>query len=214
MNLNSTISNVLTNKWLLNFIAFLAFFNVIGYIVLGNVNVVVYFIVFAILARFFSKNMIIVLGVPLLCVNLLLIRSNMMEGMENNKTPESSALPENDEQQIIDKLVNDNKPEQKTAQGLFMYSLEKTGDNIVDNNAQSTGGEQQGFETGRRKTRGNNIDYAATMEDAYDDVNNILGGNDVQRLTSDTQNLMKQQVQIARAVENMTPMLNSLMPYN
>ena len=43
MNLNSTISNVLTNKWLLNFIAFLAFFNVIGYIVLGNVNVVVFY---------------------------------------------------------------------------------------------------------------------------------------------------------------------------
>ena len=219
MKLNSTISNLLTNKWVLNVVAFLAFFNVIGYLVIGNTNAVVYFIVFAMLARFFSKNMTIVLGVPLLCVNLLSIRDNMMEGMENNQMPESSELPEKipeeekDEQEIIDKLVSDNKPEQKTAQGLPMYPLEKTDDNISDNNAQSTGGDQQGFETGRRKTRGNNIDYAATMEDAYDD-HNILGDDGVQRLTSDTQNLMKQQVQLARAVENMTPMLNSLMPYN
>jgi hypothetical protein len=138
-----------------------------------------------------------------------------MEGMENNQMSETSAMPEedNDDQKMIDKIVKDNKdkPDQKTGQVLPMHPLEET-NNTTDNNAQSTGSEQQGFETGRRKTRGNNIDYAATMEDAYDDLNNILGSDGIQRLTADTQNLIKQQVQLARAVENMTPMLNSLTP--
>ena len=208
MNLKSTVSNLLTNKWVLNVVAFLAFFNVIGYLVIGNINAVVYFIVFAVLARIFSKNMTIVLGVPLLCVNLWSIKDNlMMEGMANNQEEEK------DEQEIIEKLVNDNKLEPKSGQGLPMHPLAQTDDNTSDNNAQSTGGEQQGFETGRRKHKSNNIDYATTIEDAYDDPN-IFGGDGIQQLTTNTQNLMKQQVQLNRAVENMTPMLNSSMPYN
>jgi hypothetical protein len=109
---------------------------------------------------------------------------------------------------MIDKIVKDNKdkPDQKTGQGLPMHPLEQTDDNTSDNNAQSTGSEQQGFETGRRKNRGN-IDYAATMEDAYEDP---IGSDGIQRLAAETQNLMKQHLQLERAVENMTPMLNSL----
>lgn len=210
MTLNSTISNFLTNKWVLNVVAFLAFFNVIGHLVIGNTNAALYFIIFAALISFFSKNMTIVLGIPLIIINLLAIRdASMIEGMENNNMSE-----EKNDQTMIDEIVKDNKdkPSQKTGQGLPMQPLEQTDDTSSDNNAQSTGTEQDGVETVQRKNRGNNIDYAATVEDAYEELNNILGSDGIQRLTADTQNLMKQQLQLARAVENMTPMLNSLTP--
>lgn len=210
MTFNSMISNFLTNKWVLNVVAFLAFFNVIGYLVIGNTNAALYFIIFAALVRLFSKNMTIVLGIPLLIINLLAIRESIMiEGMKNNISGEKK------EQAMIDEIVKDNKdkPSQKTGQGLPMQPLEQSDDvSSSDNNAQSTGTEQQGFETGHRKNRSNNIDYAATVEDAYEEHNNIIGGDGIQGLTDDTQNLMKQHVQLARAVENMTPMLNSLTP--
>jgi hypothetical protein len=196
------ISNFLTNKWVLNVVALLAFFNVIGYLVIGNTHAAVYFIIFAALIRFFSKNMTIVLGIPLIIINLLALRdANMIEGMENKK--------EKDHQAMIDEIVKDYKdnPSLKTDQGLPMQPLETADDIYSDNNAQSTVTEQQGLETGRRKNRGNNIDYASTVEDAYEDVNNTLGSDGIQRLTADTQNLMKQQLQLTRAVENMTPML-------
>lgn len=217
MTLNSTISNFLTNKWVLNVVAFLAFFNVIGHLVIGNTNVALYFIIFAALISFFSKNMTIVLGIPLIIINLLAIRdASMIEGMENNNMSEenNNMSEEKNDQTKIDEIVKDNKdkPSQKTGQGLPMQPLEQTDDTSSDNNAQSTGTEQYGFETGQRKNRGNNIDYAATVEDAYEELNNILGSDGIQRLTADTQNLMKQQLQLARAVENMTPMLNSLTP--
>lgn len=202
MTINSTISYFLTNRLVLNIVAFLAFFNVIGYLVIGNTHAALYFIIFAVIVRLFSKNMTIVLGIPLIIINLLAIRESMMiEGMENN-----DMYDEGNDKTMIDKIVKDNKdkPSQKTSQGLPMQPIEEIDDSLSDNNAQSTGTEQQGFQTGQRKNRGN-IDYAATVDDAYEEENNIIGS---EQLAADTQKLMKQQLQLARAVENMTPMLN------
>jgi len=71
MKLNSTVSKILTNKWVLNIIAFLAFLNIVGYMVMGNINNVLIFVILAVLVRYFSKNMIIVLIIPFIFVNIL-----------------------------------------------------------------------------------------------------------------------------------------------
>ncbi len=217
MNLKSTVAKFLTNKWVLKIVAFLALFNVIGYAVMGHINSALYFIVIAVLVRYFSKNMTIVLGIPLIIVNLLSMKTRMLEGMENKSSDKTSQNTKDntssDNQNMINKLVqkNKNRPDQKSSQGLPMQPLEKV-EEASDNAAQSTSGEQQGFESGRRKNRGYDIDYATTVEDAYDELNNILGSDGIQRLTSDTQNLMKQQMQLAKAMESMGPMMQSLAP--
>lgn len=198
MKLNSFVSKFLTNKWVLNIVALLAVFNVIGYTVIGNINAVLYFIVLAILVRYFSKNMTIVLGVPLIIVNLITMKGNMLEGMT---TSDASG-----NEQTADKAKHDKKKTDK-----ILKPLDQSSD-AQDNAAQSTGSEQQGFEAGRRKNRGYNIDYATTVEDAYDELNNILGSDGIQRLTSDTQNLMKQQMQLAEAMKGMEPMLKNMGP--
>jgi hypothetical protein len=218
MKLKSTVAKFLTNKWVLKIVAFLALFNVIGYAVMGHINSALCFIVIAVLVRYFSKNMTIVLGIPLIIVNLLSMKTSMLEGMENKSSDKSSqntkdkANSSDSKQNIINNLVQKNKKsDQKSSQGLPMHPLEKVEEDS-DNAAQSTSGEQQGFESGRRKNRGYDIDYATTVEDAYDELNNILGSDGIQRLTSDTQNLMKQQMQLAKAMESMGPMMQSLAP--
>ena len=57
---------------------------------------------------------------------------------------------------------------------------------------------------GKKKNR---IDYASTIEDAYDDLNKIIGGDGIKRLTDDTQRLMGQQMQLADAMKSMSPLL-------
>jgi len=212
MKLNSAMSKFLTNKWVLRVIAFLALLNVIGYLVMGNLNAVMYFIIFAVLIRYFSKNMTIVLGAPLILVNLLAIKGNVLEGMEPGGTANDTTNPvtkpaAKKAQEKINNIVN------KNSSGTTLTSSAASTDTTApDNSAQSTGGEQQGFETGRRKNRGYDIDYATTIEDAYDELNNILGSDGIQRLTSDTQNLMQQQMQLAKAMEGMTPVIQSIAP--
>ena len=83
MKLKSAITNFLTNKWVLNIVSLIALLNVIGYMVIGNFNNVIVFLVLAVLVRYFSKNMIIVLGIPLIFVNLFSLKGNSyhFEGM-------------------------------------------------------------------------------------------------------------------------------------
>ena len=91
MKLNSSVSKFLTNKWVLNIVSFLALFNIIGYMVMGNLNSVIYFIVLAVLVRYFSKNMIIVLGIPLVLVNLFRVSNINIEGMETESSPSTNS---------------------------------------------------------------------------------------------------------------------------
>ena len=216
MKVNTVVSKLLSNKLVLNIIALLALFNIIGYIVIGNINAVLYYIILAVLIRYFSKNMIIVLGIPLILVNLLALKRNIMEGMENNTDKQNenkNEIKANEDQEKINKLVKDNKNnlDPKTSQGLVMSNIDSHV-NTEENAAQTTGGKQQGFESGRKKNRGYEIDYASTIEDAYDELNNILGSDGIKRLTSDTQNLMKQQMQLAEAMKGMTPIMEQIAP--
>lgn len=206
MNLNSAMSKFLTNKWVLNVVAFLALFNVIGYAVMGNLNASVYFIVFAILVRYFSKNMTIVLGVPLIIVNLLAMRGNILEGMENESK-------NNGDKPVTKPVEQEEKKNNDTSRttSVINNSAASTVSTSPDNAAQDTG-DKQGFEPGRRKNKGHDIDYATTIEDAYDELNNILGSDGIQRLTSDTQGLMKQQMQLAEAMKGMAPVIQSIEP--
>jgi len=227
MKLNSAMSKFLTNKWVLNIVSFLAILNVIGYAVMGDLNTVLYFIVFAVLVRYFSKNMIIVLGIPLIIVNLLSLKVTMVEGMNNNINSRSenstsdsstsdSSTSDNSKMDkrktlAVKKAVNSNDSNMVSSQGLAMSKI-ANGEVKENNAAQSTGGEQQGFEPGRRKNRGYDIDYATTIEDAYDELNNILGSDGIQRLTADSQNLMKQQMKLAESMKSMGALVQNIQP--
>ena len=192
MNLNSTASKLLTNKWVLNIVSILAFLNVIGYMVMGNFNNVVFFIVLAVLVRYFSKNMIIVLSIPLVIVNLFAIgQTNYnVEGMDNRKKEEEeSKEPEQD------KNLEKAEPVEE--------------DPLVSSNVND---EKSGFEVGRKKNATSKIDYAATIEDAYDDLNKILGSDGIKNLTDDTQRLMKQQMQLAESMKSMAPIIEKMLP--
>jgi hypothetical protein len=69
------------------------------------------------------------------------------------------------------------------------------------------------FEVGRNKNKSKyNVDYAATIEDAYDELNNILGSDGIKNLTSDTQNLMKQQKQLTEAMTQIQPLMQTVGP--
>ena len=92
MKFKHAVSKILTSKTTLHIISALSLLNIIGYLVLGNINNVLYFIVIAGLTLYFSKNMIIVLGIPLVIVNLIHLKKSR-EGMENKKQPQPETKP-------------------------------------------------------------------------------------------------------------------------
>lgn len=197
MNLKASLSNLLTNKYVLNIVFFVSLLNVIGYVIYRNYDAVIYFILIGLTMAYFSKNMIIILGVPLILVNLFSMgKRKIYEGLENKVTPGEKAVENEKEFADIVVSASDSKSD-----------IKSNSNSDKDKTVEGT----EKFEVGRKKGQ-YNIDYASTIEDAYDDLNKIIGGDGIQRLTEDSQRLMQQQQQLAKAMEGMAPLIEKMAP--
>jgi len=193
MKANAIFSNLLTSKVVLFIIFWLSFTNIIGYLIYSRFDAVIFFVLLSLIITHFSKNMVIILGVPLILVNLAVLGKNKFkEGLEVQKPDDK------------DKKVDGSQPAVITPTEPSTQHVEpETKENL----------EKGGFEVGRNKNKSKyNIDYSATIEDAYDELNNILGSDGIKNLTADTQNLMKQQKQLTEAMTQIQPLMQTVGP--
>jgi hypothetical protein len=202
MNLNPSILRFITNKYVLNIVFFVSILNILGYVIYRNYDAVMYFVLVGMLVAYFSKNMTLILGIPLILVNLFSIgKRKVYEGLENKVT-----AGEEDEE---------NKKELADVAGIEGLTSEKKqsteGFKDEEDEKKVTGKTAEKFEVGRKKGQ-YNIDYASTIEDAYDDLNKIIGGDGMKKLTDDSQRLMQQQVQLAKAMESIGPLVEKMAP--
>ncbi len=204
MDFVKSILSVLDNEWLLVGIYYLFIINVIGYIIFGNFfAIALLFIIGAITAQF-SNKFSVILSVPTILVTFYVFGGNILfklilsEGMDT--------MEEKDEKK--DEKKEENKDEKKDSDNSLAINapLESSTDENVQSNEES-------FEVGRKKGGNYNVDYAATVEDAYDELNKIIDNDGIKKLTSDTQNLMNQQLKLAEAMKNMQPMIDSMTPF-
>ena len=61
----------------------------------------------------------------------------------------------------------------------------------------------------KKKAGGARIDYAATLDEAYKNLNDMLGSDEMKGLTQDTMKLMEQQKQLFDTMSSMAPMIDS-----
>jgi len=76
---------LLSNNPLLYGTAIISFLNILGFIQIGKMNIVLLYIIIAIILSVYTKNMVVVLGAPLLVVNLVSYMGYNIEGMEERK---------------------------------------------------------------------------------------------------------------------------------
>ena len=215
MKIPKSVFKILENKYVLYFVLFLAVFNLLGYMIIGNINAVILFILIGGLMTFFSKNMIIILTVPLILTSVLLVGHKVSEGLQNAsdsttdttgttgttgttrpKVQVKQAIKSNLQNDIIDDS-ND------TSTSTVAASTPDTTTSDTSTPDATTTPEQMSL----YKKKNNRIDYASTLEDAYGDLNNILGKDGISNLTTDTQKLMDQQMQLADALKGMAPLI-------
>jgi hypothetical protein len=217
MKTPSVLKKLLTNKIVLNVVTIIAFLNIFGYLITGKITPILFFIVLAILITYFSRNMIIVLGIPLFVVNLFAMNyTSDVEGMENNENSENSNTNSVDTDKIksaIQDKMNEQNSNSSTSDSNNNQkdkTNQSSSKSSLDSSKKTT---DESFEVGRAKRKGGyDIDYASTIEDAYDQLNNILGSDGIKRLTDDTQKLMKQQMQLAESMSQMEPMIKGMGP--
>jgi len=181
--------------------------------VYGNFNAIVLFLLITGVVSNFSKNISVVLLIPLFIVNLFVLGNNTKEGMENSSSSSSSNSKTNTTEtedasgnsiQTTIKNINDKA---STKQGLPITPIDDTTTSKTSDKTT-----EESFEVGRNKKGKYDIDYASTIEDAYDELNKIIGGDGIKKLTGDTQNLMKQQMQLTEAMKGIGPLIEQMGP--
>lgn len=194
------VSKVLENKYVLYFVFFLALTNLFGYMILGNVHAIIFFILAGFVCTFFTKNMVLIISIPIVLTSVLMIGQKIKETFQTMEDESST-----------------DKPKKSTNSDEIVYPVddvtaETTEDStITPPSVAETNSvpkvENESMTTMYKKNK--RIDYASTVEDAYSDLSNILGGDGIKNLTSDTKKLMSQQLQLADAMKSMTPLLES-----
>lgn len=185
MNLGNKVAKLLTNKYFLYFVVFLTSVNILGYLVLHNLNALVLFSLIGLISYQFSKNMAVVLLVSLIMTNLFMANKTLKEGLENNS--------------------DNNKPSKKEKGSETPQKVDDDAANSSDEAPVPSESQRQGQPA--KKGSSTRIDYATTLESAYDNLDKILGSDGIKNLTSDTQTLMKQQQELFQTMQSMTPML-------
>jgi hypothetical protein len=97
-SVESRASTLATDKNVLYIMLVIAVVNVVGYLMMGNFEAVVFFAIVAYLSTFFTKNMVIVFLVSILATNFLMVskvnyfsRMTGMEGMQNKDDASAAA---------------------------------------------------------------------------------------------------------------------------
>jgi hypothetical protein len=227
------------NRFVLYGSLFLVLLSILRNIANNNINAVVLMALIGLLMSYFSKNMIIVLLTAFATVFVLEMvgLQGVMEGMETKKNENSK--DEEDTSENADKEKdkdndNDNDNDKKKDDTKSNKSEEKKTDkskegNQTQNNLNSQkdpakkkkqgmaslspasydGKEDEGGDGVHDTKESNRIDYASTLEEAYDNIENIIGEEGVRGLTDQTKSLMHQQKELMNNMKEMGPLLKS-----
>lgn len=94
----SSATTLSTDKNVLYIMLIIAVVNVLGYLMMGNFEAVVFFAIVAYLSTFFTKNMVFVFLIAILATNFLMVSkvnyfktTNAKEGMKNNDAKDADA---------------------------------------------------------------------------------------------------------------------------
>jgi hypothetical protein len=193
MNLKKTVSSLTTNKYFLYFVVVMVAFNVIGYLSMHNTDAVIFFGLVGFLTYHFSKNMVIVLLISFVATNLFMVANpfQSLEGMGVKRI--GGGIRKN-----LNRSINTLSDATAGVDGF------EGNDSKRSNNKK-----KEAFSDLKPASfkKNNHIDYASTLEDAYKNLEQMLGSGGLQNLTDDTKKLMEQQTKLFSSMENITPLL-------
>lgn len=221
------------NKFVLYGSLLLVLLSILRHLANKNINAVVLMALIGLLMSYFSKNMIIVLLTAFATVFLLEMvgSQGVMEGMATKKTKEGETTTktgdtEDDapaEEDADDETIKEDKPKKKDVtkedkpkkkEGNATLNAKKEPEKkkkqgMASLSPASYDGKEHDGDGADGTKEANRIDYASTLEQAYDNIENIIGEEGVRGLTDQTKSLMNQQKELMNSMKEMGPLLKS-----
>lgn len=200
-NSNAMFNKLVNNKITLYVVAIIALITLLGNIINSEFSAVLLFFLVGGIAYCFTKNMTIVLGSSILVTTVATMsrsfffyQEGLVEDMSGRpmrpsktKTSETSETPEIPE---IPEITEPTKPAPE--------SLTPLTPSLVNNIPNKDQMQKQ-------------LGKASEMEQAYDNLEKIMGKDNIQSISTDTKDLIKQQNELIKQLKTMTPALNDAM---
>jgi len=184
------LKSLLKSKLVLYTTFVVAILHVLGYIAVDDDKALLFFIALGVLTTFFSKNMIIVLVVAIVGTNMLFAGNAVREGLTNAETGEDEKEKKKKSQEVAEKKIREN-------------SETFTQINIPSSKPAPATESEEDEAIGKR------IDYASTLEQAYDNLQQMLGPDGIKGLSKETESLVHQQKSLIGTLNDMAPVLKT-----
>lgn len=194
------INKIVDNKYFLYVALFLAVTTILGFLLMQNWNAIIFFILIALISSYLTTNMGIVLFVSVIGANLVLLKSSGKEGLESQTSTESVEKTPN--------IINGETSQPLTSNNLG-NATQSSMDTQMDKIPSNTEAISSVHQNEKVKSSSSRLDYMKTMEEAYDNLDSMLDGESLGKLTSDTQKLMKTQQELFKTMETMAPMVGA-----
>ena len=211
---NKLLNNkLLNNKITLFIVTALALFSLYIHITKSNFSAVLLFFLTAALVYTFTKNMILVLGASFIVTTIASMSKNLFGLKEGFKEGAEEAETETE--------TETDEPETETGEGavsldkmLNKEATTETGGNNKKKATQNFGNQKLSpalFNTPSKKNVEQQLGKATEVEQAYDNLEKIMGSEKINSISTDTKDLIKQQNELIKQLKTMTPALNSAM---
>lgn len=204
------IKSLLKDTNVLYVILFLAVSNLFGYMLMREVDAVIFFLIVGFLTSYFSKNMIVVMLVAIISTNLLLGSKYLgvyKEGFGNDDDLEN---------QGVDSENNDSAPTNSSGRPKTKNTKKKDIDVNVKEVKNPNGSSELDIDITEPLTRLSpaplngkkpKLDYAGTMETAYDNLDNLLSSDALKHMGADTQRLAEKQKLLMNNINKLEPVM-------
>ena len=196
------INKIFQNKIVLYIILCISFLNLLGYLAKNNMTAIIIFIVIGYTCTFFTKNMSFILLIPLLLTNLLItiIKSreiNFKEGLDNPKNKSKNKTNEG----FKENITNIPKPSSDAS------NIKNT--DVVESKPKSLNSSDDDDDEDNISYTNSRIKKQETMENAYNSLDKIIGGNQLKKMSQDTQQIAGNQKELFKIIEKMEPLMDS-----
>jgi len=225
------IKSLLKDKNVLYVVLFLAVTNLFGYLMAGNFDAIMLFLVAGFASTYFSKNMIIIMLIAMLTTNFLIggkfLGYKIKEGLEGmkegdeGKEGKESKESKNDMKKNKEgkKMTDNNNNKNKNSTATIQKKKNSESVEVVDDkkkdgmktlspaniNDDGDDDDYDGEVIGAKPK----VNFASTLESAYDNLDKLLSSDAIGKMSSDTQRLAEKQQVLMGNIDKLAPMMDN-----
>ena len=219
---NKDITTWLKNKNVLYVVLFFSVMNLFSYLMMKQLDAVAFFIIIGFLTTYFSKNMIIIMLTSVVST-FLLVQINMLgrvhEGMEDASGNKMDASGNSTDASgnstaaavaAVAAAATAAPPDATTAEAfdgkrrVQMTSSNGNSEKFSQKLSPARYNAMDDDDMPRHKPK---IDYAATLESAYDNLDKLLSSDAIKNMTADTGRLAEKQQLLMGNIEKIAPIM-------